>query len=469
SFLLDENPPGPGNVQRLFIEFEVERATPAVTEEGLVGADRTIEASVELEAGCAPGETFTASTGTEELPLREPVPEIVKQGRNVDAAQTAYADTVYGHRHDGVIWRIQVGNLGLAPLEDVIVSDVIGPGFEFEYVCPSDGEAESAADGAPPGACQPLPDPDTITDLALADVLGGPGSVVDPGGTAEIFLVGTITDSCIVDTINTASNLQWGCAVEAPPGGISQTSTGIVPADAIATLNTEPTPSGLDVDVALTGTNTSQPMGSKGTVNITVTNQTGGTVRDIRLRNLLPAEYVVDPTFDPTVAIARPPGHGASYAGMIDEIAWTNPEPGTSPLTSTDPADPLANIEPRFELTSSTSQSITEPDPDPSRYRNMLRHGDVMTVTFRTILVDPTYYDKVANVDVVEEEPGGSPSGTDPAETFSITNELEIWFEELCTGTEHSPSPLVTDDVAEPEDLDVDTSAPIYILTNTDP
>ena len=78
----------------------------------------------------------------------------------------------------------------------------------------------------------------------------------------------------------------------------------------------------LDVNVALTGTNTSQPMGSKGTVTITISNNTGGTIKGgvtgLRLRDILPAEYVIDPTFDPTVLMA--PAYGNNYPGMLDTI-----------------------------------------------------------------------------------------------------------------------------------------------------
>ncbi len=36
---------------------------------------------------------------------------------------------------------------------------------------------------------------------------------------------------------------------------------------------------------------------------------------------------------------------------------------------------------------------------------DMIRHGDVVTVTFRTVLIAPAYYDKVADLDIREEIP----------------------------------------------------------------
>jgi len=57
----------------------------------------------------------------------------------------------------------------------------------------------------------------------------------------------------------------------------------------------------LEVERRLTGTNTSQPVGSKGTMTITIRNRTGGTVKNITLRDVLPPEYVMDPTYTPTV------------------------------------------------------------------------------------------------------------------------------------------------------------------------
>jgi uncharacterized repeat protein (TIGR01451 family) len=98
----------------------------------------------------------------------------------------------------------------------------------------------------------------------------------------------------------------------------------------------------------------------------------------------------------------------------------------------------------------------------------MIRHGDVVTVTFRTVLIDPTYYDYVANLDVRQEDPASSPPGTDPTESFPITTQTEVWWEEFCSATLHNDV-VVENDTAQPEDLDVDVFGTelIFILTNT--
>jgi uncharacterized repeat protein (TIGR01451 family) len=237
---------------------------------------------------------------------------------------------------------------------------------------------------------------------------------------------------------------------------------GITPGDS-AELSTRSVESGVDINVALTGTNTAQPMGSKGTVTITITNNSGGTIKHdngIRLLEHLPAEYVIDTTFAPQISVA--PAYGNTYPGMLDTLAWTNPAPGTFPLITSNPASPLANTDLDFLLTSSTIH------PDFPDQFNMIRHGDVVTVTLRTVLIDPQYYDKVANLDVRTEEPNSDPPGTDPTQTFPILNQMEIWFEEFCTTTEHHLS-LQAADQANPEDLDADIVGAelIFILTAT--
>jgi hypothetical protein len=134
---------GAGNKARLFLEFDVER-TNALGDEGLVAANRTIDADLTVEPSCAPVETYTTSTGPGLLPLREPEPVVIKTGRNVDAAQGSgsYSDPVYGHEGDDVIWRIQVRNDGDAPLQDFVFTDTIAPGnFAFSHVCDTEAGA----------------------------------------------------------------------------------------------------------------------------------------------------------------------------------------------------------------------------------------------------------------------------------------------------------------------------------------
>ncbi len=459
---------GFGNQPSLAVEFDVRRHV-AVGEEGLVAANRTIEGAVEFAPSCDLSYRHTDTTGPGVLPLREPVPQIIKTARNVDAGQGpgSYSDPVYGHRNDDVIWRIEVRNSGLADLQDLLFSDAIQPGnFEIDYVCETEADATSAASGGGAGNCVAVPGVTQLLDLSVADLFGGgPGPYIaaPAGGSGFYYLVGRVTDSCTNRT-NSVYDVEWGCEIEAPPGGIAATSQGLIAQDD-ALLSTQAVANSLDVDVFLTGTNTGQPMGTKGTVRIRITNNTGGTIiggnAGLELRNVLPAEYVIDPTFDPTVQMA--PAYGNSYPGMLDTIAWTNPQPGTYPLTTNDPALPLGNRTLDFTVTSSTVH------PDFPDQFNMLRHGDVLTITFRTVLIDPQYYDLEAYLDVREEAPNSDPPGTDPTETFPIANQLGIWFEEFCTATRHYLEFNDNDD-AEPEDLDIDVegSELVFILTNTD-
>ncbi len=457
-----------GNTPTLAIEFDVRRH-PAVGEEGLVAANRSIDAAVEFTPSCESSYRHTSSTGTGVLPLNEPEPQIIKRGRNLDAGQGSnrYSDPVYGHENDDIIWRIDVRNNGLADLQDLQFSDAIEPGnFEIDYVCENEADATSAASGGGAGGCQGVAGVTQLLDISVADLFGGGASpyiVAPAGGRNFYYLVGRVTDSC-TNRVNSVFDVEWGCQIEAPPGGIGATSTGLTAQDD-ALLSTLAVADTLGVDVFLQGTNTSQPMGSKGTVTIRISNRTGGTIKGgatgIRLSDVLPEEYVIDTTFDPTVAMA--PAYGNAYPGMLDTIEWTNPQPDTYPLTTTDPALPLANTTLEFLVTSSTVH------PDFPDQFNMIRHGDVLTITFQTVLIDPQYYDLEAYLDVRTEAPSSDPADTDPTESFPITNQLEIWYEEFCTTDEHYL--LINDnDDAEPEDIDVDVNGSelVFILTNTD-
>ena len=353
----------------------------------------------------------------------------------------------------------------------MVFDSFIQPGnFEIDYICETEGEANSVATGGGAGNCQAVGGVTQLTDISVAGLFGGgptPYIAAPAGGSGFYFLVGRITDSC-VDRINSVFDVEWGCEVQAPPGGIASTSSGLTAQDD-ALLSTQSVFNSLDVDVELTGTNTSQPMGSRGTVTIRISNITGGTITGgaggIRLRDILPVEYVVDSTFTPTVQMA--PAYGNTYLGMLDTIVWTNPQPNTVPLTTDQSLTgfPLGNVAPEFTITSSTTNTIPgEPDQF-----NLLRHGDVLTVTFQAVLIDPQYYDREAYLDVRMEEPASDPPGTDPTESFPITNQLDIWFSEYCTNIEHQLTFNDNDD-AQPEDIDVDIIGTelVFILTNTD-
>jgi len=477
--------PGAGNQEEIEIRFQVRRNTVAgLNEEDLVTVNRNIEASVQFTPSCEPTIPYTDSD-VDELPIRQPIPQVTKQGRNDDANQNSgsYSGTVYGHINDDVIWRIQVQNTGLAGLQDLRIDDVMGSGnFVINYVCPTEAAADAVTNnnGVAPGgsACIAVAPGNSIPDFAVDDPFGNPvndepGAYVDApaGNSGFVWFVGKITDSCVGPRTNTVSDVQWGCEVDAPDGGISvpASSGGSVPgysttASAVLSTVVAPAGTGLTVTQAVTGTNTGQPVGSKGTVTLTIRNQTGGSVKNIKLRDVLPAEYVVDPTFTPTVVMAS--AYGGSYPGMTDRITWTNAVAGTFPLVTADPLLPLGNTAPEFTLFSSTVHPIY---PD---HVNLMRRGDVLTVTFRIVLIRPQSYDRVANLDVRVEAPNSDPAGTDPAHVTPLRNEVYTDFEEFCSpGTIRHPvvNPLVGANIAaNPEDLDIDIvgSELIFILTN---
>jgi large repetitive protein len=458
----------------LTITFAVTRAG-ALTQEGLVSANRQIQATLSYSTNPVCTVTSPVGTGLNTLPLREPLPVISKLGRNVDANQGtgSYSGTVYGNINDDVIWRVRVTNNGLAAMQDMRISDAMQTGgMNIHYACPSEASATTAAgnlNAIVTGGTPPPPPPgcvvasNTIGTFVVNNPFGNPNNDspdrvdVPANGTSDVFLVGKLASSCSPNTTNTASNLQWGCTVEAPPGGIAQTSTGVTPANAVATLSDLVVPSGLNVQRQLRGINTAQPVGSRGLMTITIRNTTGGTIKNINLRDVLPPEYVVDPTFPPTLNTV---GAYGNYAGMTDRITWTNPVPGTFPLSSTNPADPLGNTQPEFRLWSSTTH------PSYPDQVNMVRHNDVVTINFRVVLIRSSSYDRVAHLDVTPEV---TTDGTDPSNQTTLNNSLFLTYEDFCNPgvVRNAPTYPYNDTFpANPEDLDIATGANIYILTN---
>jgi hypothetical protein len=89
---------GGGNAAGFAIEFQVRRYASNV-EEGLVNANRNIQAQIEFTPSCDLNFRQTTTGGFGELDLLEPEPTVTKLGRNLDAGQGSnqYTDTVYGH------------------------------------------------------------------------------------------------------------------------------------------------------------------------------------------------------------------------------------------------------------------------------------------------------------------------------------------------------------------------------------
>lgn len=461
------------------IRFLVERAPG--NEQGLANIDPadtpTTDLSVEATAtftsvcGANPG---IITTGIDTLLLRQPNPVVTKTGWNTDAGQLVgtAGPFVYGHDSDRVIWEVSVQNSGNADLEDLLIADTIGGNFDFTAVCLNEPDATNTAATANAatmvGTCVARSGltPGTFAPAAAPDIAAG--------ATANYYYVGVIQGSC--SNATNTSDVQWGCEGEGAAGGINASNSNIPAANILDTadLNTSvSTFADLDpavtdqlvVNVQFTGTHPTnfgaqaQPAGSRGRVTVTITNDTGGTVRNIDLDNVLPPNiYVVDPSIDdvsatatlttnnPQFDITITPANGvATYPGMIDEVTWTNPVVIGNPVT-----DPLLNVAPHFTFTSSTSGLAPFPD-------HMLRHGDVLTLSFDVVLIDPSRYDLVADLDVREEIPAVTDPNNNAPTGFDITNSLTVTYEESCSTPNRLSLPAIINTVqANPEDLDVD-------------
>jgi uncharacterized repeat protein (TIGR01451 family) len=460
-----EAQPGINQFNTITITFAVTRTTDP---EGLLDADRTIQSTLTFstDAGCSDSPQSDQDT----LPLREPLPQVIKTGWNYDAGQRQNSESnpVYGNNDDDVVWRIRIDNNGLAGLQDLRFDDLMQSGsVVISDVCATEASADTIAGnnglGTAPG-CEPADN--NIGNFLVTDPYGDMGLSLDgyeidvaAGGSASIYLVGKISGSgsCETSKTNTVDNVQWGCEEQAPAGDIIATSTGIVPTDVAAFYslynNDHPL---LTVERRLTGTNTSQPVGSKGTMTLIIRNNSGGSVKNIHLKNELPLEYVVDPTFPPELVVT--PAYGAAYDGMVDTLVWTNE----------DTLVPLGNTIPEFDLTSDGATHPIYTDQV-----NMLRHGDVAVVRFRVVLIESDYYDRNANLDVNPEE--FQVTVTDPNYQTPLSNRLTVDFDLFCPAQgsqtlvldgNGTGNPSGTEIPAFPEDLDIAVGGIVFILTN---
>ena len=445
-------PPNPVSVE---IIFDVQRA-PGFNEEGLATAIRTISADTSYSLICG-GITQTSSTGDVELPIEQPVPQVIKTGRNMDAGQLSDAQNtpiVYGHQNDDVIWRVEVQNTGLAGMEDLLVDDLISGNFDINWVCSSEAAANGAAGvlgGPAPAGCVSAGGGITtsVLNFAVDDPFGTPNNdenatfIDSPeGGTTSIYFVGYVRGSCSNNT--NSSNIEWGCEADTPDGGLIAPATngGAAPGFTIASsadLNVQNI-NPLTVAQQVTGTGGAGPAGSKGLVTITLTNNSGGTLNDLVLTDTLPAEYVMDTTYVPTVVVT--PAYGNVYNGMIDTVTHTNPG-----------ATLLDNTQPVFSLTSSTTSDAGD--------TNLLREGDTVQITFGIVLIDPAYFDLQADLDIAPE----LETVDDPTQSFTITNQVRVDYVEFCTSSAAFVNSTITP-TANPEDLDVSISDALFILTN---
>lgn len=510
-FQLTPDGSNPANGQFLQIAFQVRRANGAA-EEGLFTASKAISSTLAYNAVGVAG-ACPVQNDFSTLDFRAPDPQVIKQGRNVDAAQSAaqYSNPVYGHDNDDIIWRIQINNGGLAAMQDVRLDDLMAAdNLDINYACPTEAAANAVAtnNGAAPGGSPCITAANTVGNFVIADPFGVTGATtnfpnggatsgftrnlngrdidVQANGTAAVlFLVGKITanGSCIAGgRTNTVSNVEFGCAADGGSAG------GIPVPNETATLFTRHGDTGnnqLTVQRQFTGVNTlgtattsTQPFGARGLVTLTIRNNTGGTVKDIVLTDVLPPQYVVDPTYwaggftrnlqvggaaTAGVNIIRP-AFGGAYAGMVDRITWENPQPNLTPPSQT----PLQNTAPRLRLSSSTVHPVYADQND------VLRQNDVVVVTFPVVLISQNRsavepYDLRADLDITPEVTAG---GTDPARPAATSNALTVEYDTFCAAQGHLSRPYNDAINPFPEDLDIaitgidNNPANVFILTN---
>ncbi|MBN1379186.1 MAG: DUF11 domain-containing protein [Gammaproteobacteria bacterium] len=401
--------------------------------ENLVSASRQIQATADYLLYCGDtddpvtlGDESEVSTPPYIVPLYQPQPDVDKQGRNYSARQSAanYTDPVYGGTDDIIVWRVDVANSGAAnsaDLEDLLVNDTITPGVNFtlQYICPTETAANAQAltieggGSAAVAPCVAYATPHDIDDPFGNPGNDEPGANIDAqrGSSAFTYYVGTVADLCTNETNN--SSIEWGCQVNAPAGGINADGSGGaldagLPADSdddTAGLSTGVNPFGVDIARSFTGINPAQPVGTKGVLTITVTNNSGGTIRDLVLTDTLPEDYQIDLTSlnAPNTPLVINPAYG-TYPGIVDEYA----------LDATDPNEPI------FTFTSSTQGTIYQ--------RNLLRNGDQLILTIGVIRVTP--FDDDNNPEVRTENTG---DGTDPNySTANTTNTISLSFDDTC-------------------------------------
>ena len=451
--------------------IEITFTVSTYTEASIIAdASRNIIASATFDMSCLAG-LQTVDTGQFELPIRQPQPNIIKTGRNVDAGQTTYTDPIYGNQNDDVIWRVNVQNTGAANMEALRINDSITGNFSIDYICPDEPSALSTANsnGVTPGVdCIAMTTPFDVDDPFGNVVPNVDDDIAASTTNANIYYVGRI----LTDHTNEINNadVSWGCETTSPAGGLITTpaSTGGSPPAVTlfdtGDLSTTVVPASLQISQNVTGSNTSQLLGTKGIMTITLNNQTGGSVKNITVDATLPAGYVMDNTFglgngltfgDPNFGQpnhTESSAYGVAYPGFIDTITRDDAELLT--------ADPLDDVNPTFTLTSSTTGEF------PTRQINMLRHGDVVTISFGIIMVETNRFDKEVDLDLAEEVITDS---TDPTNAIALSNDVSVDFDSV------DPAPQAVQAQTQsrtfnynsnPEDLDINISDSLFILTN---
>ena len=285
-------PPVYSGFDTLSITFPVVR-DDSLTQVGLVSADRDIRARLDYSAvdtigqppyPVCPGTPDTEYTTVDELPLREPEPDVIKRGRNYDADQDSWSRTVYGNEFDDVIWRIRFRNSGQADLQDLRFDDRMLPdtNLDINYICPTATAAANiaAANGAGPGACIEFVNGvrvgNVINNFDVDNPFGNPNNdspdLVDipREGYTDIYLVGKIPDSdsgdgegsCSPTITNRVEDVWWGCETDPSGNRINRTSTGETAGEATAFLSTRSN-NDLDFEIRITGVGSNPRPGTK--------------------------------------------------------------------------------------------------------------------------------------------------------------------------------------------------------------
>ncbi|WP_066966936.1 DUF11 domain-containing protein [Microbulbifer sp. Q7] len=451
------------------------------------------------------------------IDVREPGIALNKQGWNYDSGQrqNTRSDQVFGHNDDDIVWRINIRNTGNAPLQDLRIDDLLSRAdvMDANYVCPSAAEANAIAaqNGVLPLGSNCVAT-DAATGAVLADwsvaapfghnddipppyantvdsvIAGTSSDAIDirAGDNINLYVVGKIhgSGSCAPGRLtNSFEDVQFGCAVQTPPGGIDSGQDETSFLDAYYGLNGGT--NALRVERQLTGITGTGPVGTRGLMTITLRNEGRGTVwfdpsMAWHLSNVLPSEYVVDPSFEPTFENAFSL-YGA-YEGRVDTLDWVNAN-GPIPGASGNESAYLNNSEPQFKLTSSSSDS----DPDQvEESTGLMRHGDVVVIRFAVVMKEKDYFDRAADLDVLEELSSVNlnqrPEPTDPdLSPFSaLDNALTVQVKTLCDTQGVLQSTMTGNGVNDtfaandagtpvdfaPEELDVNINEPTFIITD---
>ncbi|WOX04765.1 isopeptide-forming domain-containing fimbrial protein [Microbulbifer pacificus] len=465
-------------------------------------------------------QSYTRPDGTDSgaVDIRQPAISLNKQGWNYDSGQRegTRSDQVFGHNDDDIVWRINIQNTGDAPLQDLRIDDVLSRAdvMDANYVCANVTDANNAAanNGTPTGGSSCI-----ATDAATGTVLndwdldapfghndnipapyaatvnavtaGTSTDAIDirQGGNINLYVVGKIhsNGSCASGRLtNTFNDVEFGCAVQTPPGGIDSGEDDTALLDTFYGLNGGT--NALRVERQLTGITGTGPVGMRGLMTITLRNEGHGTVwfdpaMAWHLRDELPDEYVVDPSYAPRIETQN--SLYGPYLGRVDTLQWVNAQ-GAIPGNTGDSTSYLNNSEPQFKLTSST----TDTDADQAEESTgLMRHGDVVVIRFAVVMKAAEYFDRAADLDVLQEDPAvalfkrpGERTDPDLSGFSSFDNIVEMQIKTLCntqgllqsrmTGNGQNDTFAAnsagTPVQFDPEELDVSIDQPTFIITD---